>query len=183
MIQREALGNDLTVAVAQGRLVRLRPTAILVKKDCAEFTVTGGLGYLPFTLTGLSRWRGPVLEEKTATGWTVIDQSTHGKDFWQTDYDVDTRTWQISYSVPVDRPDDHACRVPSGSRCDNDRRFCQSKATPSPDAVSPSRETVSPAAVSRAVTSSAASGATMRTKPTPMLNTRNISASATRPLS
>jgi len=107
MIHREAVGNDLGVAVLVGTLERTRPTKVRAKHDRAEFTLAGGLGAVPITLTGLSSYRRPCLEMRTGAGhWKTVDQGDHGKDFWQTDYDAARGTWEITYSVPADTPAD-----------------------------------------------------------------------------
>ena len=107
MVFREAVGNDLKVAVARGKLVRVRPTMIRTAGNRAEFAVTGGLGYVPITLTGLSDYRRPILEIRDGDGpWRRVDQSDHGSDFWQADYDAAARTWDVTYSVPLDTPAD-----------------------------------------------------------------------------
>ena len=115
MIHREASGNDLQVKVALGQCLRPRPTMILAQADQAEFTITGGLGYVPITIAGLSGYRGPVLEMQEPGGdWKAVDQADWGKDFWQTDYHSTARTWQVTYSVPLDSPGDK--RVTRGFR-------------------------------------------------------------------
>jgi len=43
-----------------------------------------------------------------------VDQSVHVRDFWQTDYDTQTGTWEITYMVTLDRPDD--LRIPRECR-------------------------------------------------------------------
>ena len=106
MIHREAVGNDLEVKVARGKLVRVRPTMLRATGNKAEFTVTGGLGYVPITISGLSDHRAPVLEANQGGRWRKVDQSVHGNDFWQTDYDAADGTWEITYSVPLDTPGD-----------------------------------------------------------------------------
>jgi hypothetical protein len=38
---------------------------------------------------------------------TLIDQSSAlGNDWWQTDYDAATDTWNITFSLPLDSPSD-----------------------------------------------------------------------------
>ena len=105
MIHREAVGNDLDVAVSIGTLERSRPTKIRAKGDRAEFSIAGGLGAVPITLTGLTSYRRPTLETSVGSAqWKTVDQADHGKDFWQTDYDAAGGTWEITYSVPADLP-------------------------------------------------------------------------------
>ena len=106
MIHREAVGNDIRVETGRGKLVRQRPIAILSKGNRAEFTVTGGLGYVPVTIAGLTGYRDPVLETKLDGVWKRLDQSVHGKDYWQTDFNSTTDTWEITYSLPLDTPGD-----------------------------------------------------------------------------
>ena len=104
MVHREALGNDLAVDVVKGELLRDRPTMIWATENHAEFAITGGLGYVPITIAGLTDYRQPVLKLKENGTWTPVDQAVHGNDYWQTDYDAQTGTWQITYSVPMDTP-------------------------------------------------------------------------------
>lgn len=35
--------------------------------------------------------------------WVEMDQSVHGRDFWQADYDTQTGTWKETYTVPPGR--------------------------------------------------------------------------------
>ena len=108
LIEREAVGNALDVTVETGVLKRNWPPCIKAADgDRAAFAVTGGLGYVPVTIAGLSGYRNAVLEmRETANPWEVVDQSVHGKDFWQADFDPVTRQWDITYTLPLDSPDD-----------------------------------------------------------------------------
>ena len=99
MIHREAVGNDLAVKVALGKLVRTRPTMIQARDNRAGFTVTGGLGYVPITISGLTDYRAPKLEISAGDKW----RST---GFHQCDYNAESRTWEITYSIPLDSPGD-----------------------------------------------------------------------------
>lgn len=98
MIEREAVGNDRQVAVTTGTLTGSHPAiTIATEADAAEFTLKGGLGHVPITFTGLSQSSGFTL---TLDGQPV-DQSVHGKDFWQTDYDASSKTWSQTFNVPM----------------------------------------------------------------------------------
>jgi hypothetical protein len=99
---REAVGNNLSVTVQTGTLVHLFPAQIQVTNNQAAFTVTGGLGAVPFTFSGLSDYRQPVLEENVGGVWTPLDQSVHGNDFWQCDYDAEAGAWAITFTVKLD---------------------------------------------------------------------------------
>ena len=39
---------------------------------------------------------------KAANGETKLDQSVRGNDFWQTDHDLTTNTYRMTYNVPLD---------------------------------------------------------------------------------
>ncbi len=106
MILREALGNDLQIRVAEGELVRRRPTTIRARSSHADFTIRGGLGYVPVTFSGLTDYRRPLLEQKEGDQWKPVNQAVHGNDFWQTDYRADDSTWEITYSLPLDTDED-----------------------------------------------------------------------------
>ena len=105
MIHREAVGNDLEVTATRGKIVRRYP--VLVEVDAegrAEFSVRGGVGHVPITLAGVKHYRGFRLDRSDGGPWTPIDQSVHGNDFWQTDYDA--AAWRLTYNVPLDTPGD-----------------------------------------------------------------------------
>lgn len=107
MIYREAVCNDQAARVSRGNMLSLRPIRIQADDDRAEFSVTGGLGYVPITVCGLSHYRRPLLEILEEGGtWTPVDQSVHGRDFWQTDFSDTSKTWEVTYTVPLDTPTD-----------------------------------------------------------------------------
>jgi hypothetical protein len=107
VIQREAVGNEVAVKVSQGALERWLPVRIRATGNRVQFALTGGLGYVPVTIGGLTDYRQPVLEMREAGGaWKVVDQAVHGADFWQADHNAGTKTWEITYTVPVDTPGD-----------------------------------------------------------------------------
>jgi hypothetical protein len=98
MIHREAAGNDRHVETKAGTLERLYPAVrIRTVDDRAEFTLTGGLGYVPITFTGLTSPRGQAL----CLDGQRLDQGVHGNDFWQTDYDPDTQRWEMTFNIPA----------------------------------------------------------------------------------
>ena len=107
LVHREAVGNARRVEVRKGRLVRLHPDVRVVAEDGrAEFTIIGGLGYVPITITGLPTHRGGGL---TIDGMPC-DQAVHGNDFWQTDFDPETGTWSQTVTVPLSESADHTIR-------------------------------------------------------------------------
>jgi hypothetical protein len=99
MIHREAVGNDRRVDAAAGALEGLWPAVRLrAAEGRAECVLTGGLGYVPVTLAGLPSPRGWGLE----IDGRPLDQSAHGNDYWQTDFDPGRRTWEITFNIPSD---------------------------------------------------------------------------------
>ncbi len=75
--------------VTEGTLVRSRPICIqATSANTASFSVTGGLGYVALTISGLSGYADPVLFMSTdGQTWVNVNQSVYGKDFWQADFD------------------------------------------------------------------------------------------------
>jgi hypothetical protein len=107
LVHREAVGNARRVEVLKGRLERLHPDVRVAAEDGrVEFTITGGLGYVPITITGLPTHRGGGF---TIDG-TPCDQAVHGNDFWQTDFDPETGTWTQTVTVPLPESADHTIR-------------------------------------------------------------------------
>jgi hypothetical protein len=94
-----AAGNALSVEAAVGRVIRAHPVEIEAAPGglAAQFTLTGGLGFVPITVRGLSRHDGWRLEAREAAQWTPIDQAVHGNDFWQTRHEdgAYTLTWNV----------------------------------------------------------------------------------------
>lgn len=108
MIHREAAGNERRVEMKTGQLQRTFPAiTICTIDDAAEFTLIGGLGYVPVTFGGLSRQDGFTL----LINDQPLNQAVHGKDFWQTDYDATSGTWTRTYNVPVDDVETHVLRL------------------------------------------------------------------------
>ena len=92
------VGDDRRVQIKAGSLARLYPAiCIHTINDTAELTLSGGLGYVPITFTGLSSPRGYVL----LLDHRPVNKAVHGNDFWQTDYDLMARRWSPTYNIPV----------------------------------------------------------------------------------
>jgi hypothetical protein len=98
MVHREAVGNERRVELVTGKLEFLYPAvAIQTAGDTAEFTLTGGLGFVPVSFNGLRSPRGHALY----LDGQPLDQSVHGSDFWQTDYDPVAQRWSRTYNIPA----------------------------------------------------------------------------------
>lgn len=98
IIHREAVENEVTVKMETGSLLRLHPDVrVRASKGSARLNLLGGLGHIPITFTGLPSHRGHVLK----IDGVALDQSVHGNDFWQTDYDSSTRSWSCTFNIPA----------------------------------------------------------------------------------
>ncbi|MCE5276564.1 MAG: hypothetical protein ABFD92_17220 [Planctomycetaceae bacterium] len=108
-VARQAAGNTLQVNVLAGTLERAYPPQVKVAADqTAAVEITGGVGYVPVTFSGLKSYRDHSLWMSVDGKESLVDQSRHGADFWQTDYDPQTQTWRQTYNVPLDSPGDVA---------------------------------------------------------------------------
>jgi len=99
---RYAMGDKTTVTATKGSVVRNYPIAIKCDGNegtVAEITIKGGISYLPITFRGLDTYKGYKLEKQNGSAWEVIDQSNVGNDFWQTYYDPETDSYEITYNV------------------------------------------------------------------------------------
>lgn len=65
----------------------------------ASLTLTGGLGYMPLTFTNLPSPYGWRLEVNTGAGFAPVEQAVKGNDYWQTVFDADTGTYELTYNV------------------------------------------------------------------------------------
>lgn len=102
MVMREAIGNDLSVNVTTGTLEKSYPVQIQATNNTAAFSITGGIGYVPITLTGLTDYRSPLLEEYSGGAWSALDATTSGGNAWQADYEPESGTWQLTINVRLD---------------------------------------------------------------------------------
>jgi hypothetical protein len=100
MIRRESLGNTVSIKIASGKLIRTRPAMIQADKNSAEFTITGGLGYAPITISGLTEYKGAKLEILAGEKWRSVTSR-------QCDYNAESGAWEITFSVNLDSPEDN----------------------------------------------------------------------------
>ena len=95
LTSHEAAGNHLRVKAQRGQVLQPYPLRVSVAAQQARVSVMGGLGYVPVTFTGLDHYWGYQL----AVDGAPLDQSVHGNDFWQTDYDALAKTWRMTFNV------------------------------------------------------------------------------------
>ena len=99
---REARGNDLVVKVNGGRVLRNYPLIIQSEKPEVMVTIKGGVGAVPIRFEGLKTNKGYHLYQIVKGQHIKLDQSNHGNDFWQCDYDAATKTYKMSFNLPLD---------------------------------------------------------------------------------
>ena len=98
---REALGNHLEAA-AQGGLVKSNyPVIVRAQQPRVVVSIKGGVGYVPIRFEGLASPKFELFQLVNGKE-QKLDQSVHGNDFWQTDYHAATKTYQITYNLPLD---------------------------------------------------------------------------------
>lgn len=99
---REVTGNDLKVSVAGGALRQTYPIVIRAESPEVVVDLEGGLGFVPIRFEGLSTAQGYGMHEVQDGLRRRLDQSVHGNDFWQTDYDPTSKRYRMSFNLPVD---------------------------------------------------------------------------------
>ena len=99
---REAEGNDLKVSVTGGKVLNNYPVAIQADSPEVTVMIKGGVGAVPISFEGLKSASGYNLYQLVNGKRIKLDQSVHGNDFWQTDYDALADSYKITYNVPLD---------------------------------------------------------------------------------
>ena len=99
---REAAGNDLSVQATGGSVLCRYPVQILCARPDVEVTIAGGVGFVPVRFEGLRSTQGLELYEVVGGKEIRFSQEVHGNDFWQVDYDEGSRTYRLTYNLPVD---------------------------------------------------------------------------------
>jgi Concanavalin A-like lectin/glucanases superfamily len=101
-VHREAVGNDLDVTVSGGKAALRYPIIIETASDTVTVNIKGGVGFVPIRFDGLVSAEGYALYEVVDGIETKLDQSVHGNDFWQTDFDAGNNTYRMSFNLPLD---------------------------------------------------------------------------------
>lgn len=99
---RYAIGNKTTTTANVGTVTKQCPIYVACKQDAdtvAEITVKGGMSFVPLTFTNLPTFAGYELQINDNGTWKKVDQSVHGNDYWQSWYDSDTKTYELTYNV------------------------------------------------------------------------------------
>jgi len=101
-VHREALGNDLKVSVTGGTLLRNYPIVVAATQPEVQVTIRGGVGVVPIRFEGLPSATGHRLYRLQDGARKALTQSVYGNDCWQTDYDAKSRSFKMTFNLPLD---------------------------------------------------------------------------------
>lgn len=102
MMRLLADANRVDVQATVGAVQRTHPVEI----DCvtgaavaAEFTMTGGFGFVPVVFRGLDRHDGWLLQRQAGGAWVDLGQEVEGNDYWQCRYDAVAGAYELTFNV------------------------------------------------------------------------------------
>lgn len=99
---REAIGNELELEVNGGTVLNHYPIIVHADQNVVRVIIDGGVGYVPIRFEGLPSAAAQTLYQVIDGKEVPFNQSVHGNDFWQTDYDAATGTFKRSFNLPLD---------------------------------------------------------------------------------
>merc|ERR1719264_1056493 len=101
MMLKLAVDNKLMLESTIGTIIRAQPPMLQAASGevAVEFTLTGGLGYTPIIIHGLSIPTGWQLQQNVNGNWELVDQSVEGNDYWQAYSDTDDDSFTLIYNV------------------------------------------------------------------------------------
>lgn len=103
---REVSGNSLELDVTGGRVLRNYPIVIQAEASEVSVAIHGGVGAVPIQFCGLADRSGQRLFQIVDGRRVDFDQSVHGNDFWQVDFDSESNTYRITYNLPLGETED-----------------------------------------------------------------------------
>ncbi len=106
LLYRESLGNQIIAESPLNTIDDDYPLNVNTQNNEGLVFITGGRGYVPVKFTGLTSSANPGLWRAYDNCWELVDQSVNGKDFWQTDYNVEDNTFTMIFNVDQDIPND-----------------------------------------------------------------------------
>ncbi len=101
-VYREALGNNLKPEVEGGTVKHPYPLIIEVtNQETVQFKINEGIGAVPVRFDGLKTPNHSLYQ--VVNGKQIkLDQSVHGNDYWQTDYNPESDTYSLTVNLPLD---------------------------------------------------------------------------------
>lgn len=106
VLYREVVGNKISASSANYAINTQYPLSVNTADNTGLVTITGGKGYLPIVFKGLTNISNPKLWRTKNNTWELVNQANHGKDFWQTEYDASTGSFELIYNVNQDTTND-----------------------------------------------------------------------------
>lgn len=100
---REARGNALEVQVTGGKLLHSYPVIVQVTAPEVRVNIFGGVGAVPLRFEGLKGNGDYSLYQVVEGKERKFDQSVHGNDYWQSEYDAATDTYKLTFNLLLDR--------------------------------------------------------------------------------
>ncbi len=113
-VYREAIGNDLRVTARGGKVMHRYPLVIHAEAPVIDVGITGGVGFVPLRVEGLDAVKDVAVFEIVDGKEIRLDQAVYGNDFWQTDYDEGSRTYTLTYNLPLDGKAASTWRIKTG---------------------------------------------------------------------
>lgn len=101
---RKAKGNKLAVTISGGKELQNYPLVIKAKQPEVTVGIKGGIGAVPIRFEGLATNQGYHLYRVVDGKRIRFDQSVHGHDFWQTDFNAASATYNMTLNLPLDEP-------------------------------------------------------------------------------
>lgn len=106
-VYRLARLNDLSVIMRKGILLRAYPLLLRADADGeVNFSVRGGAGYAPCTITGLRDSAKGTLVHLNNDLQSLADSCTLENQYRQADYNAESACYEVTYNLPLDTPDD-----------------------------------------------------------------------------
>ena len=101
-LYQQVTGGTVAAQASVGKVTGNYPVKITAVDDgdvAAQFTLKGGLGYVPVMIDGLNNYSGYRLQVKQGGNWVELEQSVKGNDYWQTDYNYATGKYRMAFNV------------------------------------------------------------------------------------
>ena len=99
-----AVRNNISLTASCGTVERINTPLIRStgKEDgtVAQFVLTGGIGYVPITITNVQGYSGWRLEQKSGNSWKPLAQGVHGNDYWQA-FGCPDGTYELTFNLPA----------------------------------------------------------------------------------
>lgn len=111
-VYRLARLNDLKVTAHQGALLRAYP--LLMQADAnseARFSVQGGAGYAPCTITGLKDFPRGLLSRLDDDLQTVANSCLSENEHHQVDYNIGNGYYEVTFNLLLDTPGDRTQEI------------------------------------------------------------------------